>query len=236
MSGRWGLLLVGRVRITYSRWGATTMTTLSPAEFLASRRSRGYHPYERLTGKIRTAGVTGNIGEAFAAIFARRCLGAGIGDIAHVRPCWPFRRRKSPDYLMRLGTLRDGSGELFLSPTFDHGAALARLLTDVERSERMETRDRNRSIATYASKARSACYADTAAEKTLETLTCFQAFVERSPEAAKEWIERLESIAENDVCEIISRVPARRMSDISKKFTLELLNENKKRILEAKIL
>ena len=61
------------------------------------------HPYERLTGKIRAAGVTGNIGEAIAALFARRCLGAGIGDIAHVRPRRPFRRRKSPDYLMRLG-------------------------------------------------------------------------------------------------------------------------------------
>jgi hypothetical protein len=134
------------------------------------------------------------------------------------------------------GAIRDAGGELFLSPTFDHGAALARLLTDSERSERRSTRDRNRSIATYASKARSACYADTAAEKTLETLTCFQAFAQRSPDAAKEWIERLESIAENDVCEIISRVPARRMSDISKKFTLELLNENKKRILETKSL
>jgi len=66
------------------------------------------HPYERLTGKIRAAGVTGNIGEAIAALFARRCLGAGIADIAHVRPRRPFRRRKSPDYLMRLGALMPG--------------------------------------------------------------------------------------------------------------------------------
>lgn len=66
------------------------------------------HPYERLTGKIRAAGVTGNIGEAIAALFARRCMGAGINDIAHVRPRRPFRRRKSPDYLMRLGTLMPG--------------------------------------------------------------------------------------------------------------------------------
>jgi len=66
------------------------------------------HPYERLTGKIRAAGVTGNIGEAIAALFARRCLGAGIGDVAHVRPRRPFRRRKSPDYLMRLGNLMPG--------------------------------------------------------------------------------------------------------------------------------
>lgn len=66
------------------------------------------HPYERLTGKIRAAGVTANIGEAIAAIFARRHLNAGIGDIAHVRPRRPFRRRKSPDYLMRLNDLMPG--------------------------------------------------------------------------------------------------------------------------------
>jgi hypothetical protein len=63
------------------------------------------HPYQRLTGKIRAAGVTGNIGEAIAAILARRTLGAGIGDIAHIRPNRPFRRRKVPDYLMRIGHL-----------------------------------------------------------------------------------------------------------------------------------
>lgn len=60
------------------------------------------HPYERLSGKIRAAGVSGNIGEAVAAIFARRCLNVGISDIAHIRPRTPFRRRKAPDYLMRL--------------------------------------------------------------------------------------------------------------------------------------
>jgi len=66
------------------------------------------HPFERLTGKIRAAGVTGNIGEAIAALFAFRYLGAKIGDIAHIRPCQPFRRRKAPDYLMRLASHMPG--------------------------------------------------------------------------------------------------------------------------------
>lgn len=79
------------------------------------------HPYERLTGKIRASGVTGNIGEAIAALFARRCLGAGIGDIAHVRPRRPFRRRKSPDYLMRLGALMPG----LFAPVVPSAAATA---------------------------------------------------------------------------------------------------------------
>ena len=60
------------------------------------------------------------------------------------------------------GAVQDEHGRLSLSPTFDHGAALARLLTDEERQERLTTRDRNRSISVYVSKAQSACYADVA--------------------------------------------------------------------------
>ena len=131
------------------------------------------------------------------------------------------------------GAIRDANGELFLSPTFDHGAALARLLTDTERNDRLNTRDRNRSIETYAGKARSACYADANADKTLGTLECLRAFSERSPRAAQEWTLRLRSLDERMVHQIVFRVPDRRMSDISKRFTLELLNENKKRILQT---
>src|SRR5205807_585191 len=39
------------------------------------------HPYQRVTAKIRAAGVTGNIGECIGALFARRYLNANIGDI-----------------------------------------------------------------------------------------------------------------------------------------------------------
>ena len=60
------------------------------------------HPYQRCTGKIKAPSVTGNIGEAVAALFARGCLGLYISDIAHIRPNQPFRQRKVPDYLMRM--------------------------------------------------------------------------------------------------------------------------------------
>jgi hypothetical protein len=79
------------------------------------------HPYERLTGKIRAAGVTGNIGEAIAAVVARRHLGARIEDVAHVRPRRPFRRRKAPDYLMRIGSRMPG----VFSPVLPSGAVFA---------------------------------------------------------------------------------------------------------------
>ena len=59
-------------------------------------------PYQRLTTKIRASGVTGNIGEVIASIFARRVLKADVADIAHLEI--RGKRVKTPDYLMRIGT------------------------------------------------------------------------------------------------------------------------------------
>jgi hypothetical protein len=61
------------------------------------------HPYQQLTGKIRAAGVTGNIGECVAALFARRYLSANLNQIAHIKPHRPFHRNMSPDFLMDIG-------------------------------------------------------------------------------------------------------------------------------------
>jgi hypothetical protein len=133
------------------------------------------------------------------------------------------------------GAVRDEQGMLSLSPTFDHGAALARLLTDHERHERLTTRDRNRSMAVYVTKAKSACYADVTSDKTLGTLECFGAFAFHAPHAAKAWMRRLEAIDTSNVREIIDRVPSNRISDIGRQFTVELLSENKKRILQMEI-
>jgi hypothetical protein len=45
-----------------------------------------------------------------------------------------------------------------LAPTFDHGASMARNLSDSEREERLTTRDVNRKMPAFVRKARSAFY------------------------------------------------------------------------------
>lgn len=131
------------------------------------------------------------------------------------------------------GAIRDVAGDLFLSPTFDHGAALARLLTDDERSERISTRDKNRTVENYVTRAKSACYADVSSEKPMGTLDCFTAFAAYSTEAAKVWMDRLRNADRGCVCEIVDRVPATRMSPLAKQFTLKLLQANQQRILRG---
>ena len=73
---------------------------------------------------------------------------------------------------------------LRLAPTFDHGASLARNISDAERKERLESRDKGQQIPHFASRARSAFYASPADDRTLGTLEAFARFAQTAPTAA----------------------------------------------------
>jgi hypothetical protein len=127
--------------------------------------------------------------------------------------------------------VREIDGVLRLAPTFDHGASLARNLTDEERHERLTTKDRGRALPTFARRARSAIYPDAAATKPLTTVAAWRAIAARAPDAAVAWAERLGIVTDDQVRKIIGEIPPQRMSAVCKEFTLYLLNENRQRIL-----
>ncbi len=129
------------------------------------------------------------------------------------------------------GALRDGSA-MHLAPTFDHGAALARNLLDAEREERLTTKDRNRTVAAFAQRGRSAFYGSAADPRPLGLREAFLAFAERVPGAAAAWREQLRGVNREAVSGILERVPAERMTEICKRFTMELLLTNQQRVLE----
>lgn len=129
------------------------------------------------------------------------------------------------------GALWDGDA-LRLAPTFDHGAALARNLLDSERSERLATKDQNRTISAFASRGRSAFYKSAADPRPLELREAFLAFAELAPDSAKAWADRLRSVNMEAVWAILERVPEQRMSETCKRFTMELLLTNQRRLLE----
>lgn len=129
------------------------------------------------------------------------------------------------------GALWDG-GIVRLSPTFDHGAALARNLLDSERDERLKTKDRNRTVAAFAKRGRSAFYATPIDSRALELREAFRTFAQRAPSAARTWIDRLRGVNQSEMWRILEKVPTERMSDICKQFTLELLLTNQQRLLE----
>lgn len=129
------------------------------------------------------------------------------------------------------GAIQDETA-LRLAPTFDHGAALARNVLDSERRERLTTKDQNRAIAAFAGRGRSAFYRSADDPRPLELREAFRAFAQQVPDAAQAWLARLRGVNRDAVWGILERVPLERMSDICKRFTMELLLNNQQRLLE----
>lgn len=128
------------------------------------------------------------------------------------------------------GVLWDGK-KIALAPTFDHGAGLARNLTDEERKERLTTRDENRRVPFFTAKARSAFFEDVTASRPMTTHAAWRAFAARSPEAALVWRARLEAVDSPTVQAVLDAVPPNRMSGVCREFTMALLMENRRRLL-----
>jgi len=129
--------------------------------------------------------------------------------------------------------LRDVDNTLRLAPTFDHGASLARNISDEERQERLTTKDRNRTVGHFVRRASSAFYASIEDAKPLGTLEAFFAFAKLVPNAARAWREHLESVKIEQVRSILGEVPPHRMSGIAREFTLALLVENQERLMKG---
>lgn len=128
------------------------------------------------------------------------------------------------------GALRNGD-TLSLAPTFDHGASMARNLSDTERYERMTTRDMNRRVGPFVRRARSAFYPIVAGKRPLSMMDAWRAFADLVPDAARRWLERLEAIDGTAIGGLLVRVPPSRMSNVCRDFTRSLLEENQSRLL-----
>jgi hypothetical protein len=129
--------------------------------------------------------------------------------------------------------LRDDA--LRLAPTFDHGAALARNLTDEERQARLTTRDQGQSVRHFSGRARSAFYASATDKQPLRTIDALAAFAVHAVQAAQAWQARLAQVQPADTAAILDEVPPNRLSRISRDFTLQLLVENQRRILDMEL-
>ncbi len=123
-------------------------------------------------------------------------------------------------------------GSLTLAPSYDHGASMARNVSDAEKHDRLTSKDRGRQIPTFAKRARSALFRSKDDVKPLTTLAAWSEFARYRP-LANAWIERLRAVEPSQVEHIFAEVPPQRMSAICREFTLELLLENRRRILEG---
>lgn len=133
------------------------------------------------------------------------------------------------------GVLRMNDGNLFLAPTFDHGSSMARNEPDEKRLIRLTTKDMPRHISRFVCQAKSGFF-PAGGDRNVSPLCTLEAFEQaalQSPNAAKDWCERLAAVRNDRVKEIVHNVPADWMSDLARRFTVELLRLNRERILKA---
>jgi excisionase family DNA binding protein len=131
------------------------------------------------------------------------------------------------------GLIVDPQGKkLNLAPTFDHASSFGCNITDDERWERLKTRDFNRSVGYFVSRARSAFFLDQADRKPLSTLEVFQLAAKERPAAAHYWLDKLAGVAMDEIESVILNIPGTEMSEVAKEFSWTVLELNRQRLLD----
>ena len=124
------------------------------------------------------------------------------------------------------------SQQRILCPTYDHASSLGRELTDAARERRLRSRDAGFNISSYLSKAGSLFFKSRADDKPLSTLDAFYTGVERRERAKRLWLEKLASLEASHIELVFTRMPNDIMSEVAKEFSIAMVLENKRRLLE----
>jgi hypothetical protein len=120
--------------------------------------------------------------------------------------------------------------DIFLAPTFDHASGLGNKETDAEKVDRLNSKDKGYQVKAFVRKAKTPFYHKS--EKTLTTIEAFRLCSEWNSKAAKYWLDKLNKITEDNLYTIFKKVPNHIISEISIKFAIEIIKENKIRLLE----
>ncbi|EEV6025940.1 MULTISPECIES: hypothetical protein [Escherichia] len=128
--------------------------------------------------------------------------------------------------------LNNETGERMLCPTYDHAASLGREMRDVEKTERLTTKDRNRQIPAFVRRARSELFKLKTDKKPLLTVEAFRHAIENRPRAKEHWFGRLNTLTHEDIVGVFNNVPADCISEVSRTFAIEMVLENRRRLLE----
>jgi hypothetical protein len=121
---------------------------------------------------------------------------------------------------------------MYLCETYDHAASLGRELLDAERTERLTTKDSNRNIKKFVQKARSELFKLKTDTKPLLTADAFFHAVEKRDAAKFFWLNKLRALTNEKINDIFSNIPDEVISNVARDFALQMVLENKKRLLE----
>lgn len=136
---------------------------------------------------------------------------------------------------MNWGIIKNKNNTYRLAPTFDHASCLGRELSDIKRSGILNPKDNRQTLSAYADKARSALTNIQSDVKAMPTLDAFIKISRFVPASAQYWQRQLEQITELQINSILQSIPDNFISNEARKFALNLLMYNSKRILNVKV-
>lgn len=128
------------------------------------------------------------------------------------------------------GMIVDQKGQNYLSPSFDHAASLGRNESEEKMSARLNTKDEGYSVKSYIQKCKSYFYFD---KKRLTTVEAFFLFTSLSKNSGLEWVQRLNNIDRDTINNILESMPDCIMTSTQKSFCVEIILENKVRLIEC---
>jgi hypothetical protein len=131
------------------------------------------------------------------------------------------------------GLVLTKDGSVHLAPSYDHASCLGRIETDIEKYERLTTKDKNRTVEYYIGKASSAFYASPTSKKSLSTLDAFRSAARSRPAAGLTWLKRLEAVLPDQTEQILRLVPPDRISEVAVHFAQRMLELNRLRLRDC---
>lgn len=129
------------------------------------------------------------------------------------------------------GLVLTKDGSVHLAPSYDHASCLGRIESDIEKHERLTTKDKNRTVEYYIGKASSAFYASPTSKKSLSTLDAFRSAARYRQVAGLTWLKRLEAVLPDQTEQILRLVPPDRISEVAVHFSQRMLELNRLRLL-----
>ena len=125
-------------------------------------------------------------------------------------------------------------GTRHLAPTFDHASSMGSHETDTQRSRRLESADPGYRIEAYVqrSRARSALFLRAGDARPLSLIEAFDTW--SADARCRPWLDRLGSTPQEEIAQLVARVPAAEMSGPARAFAQGILEVNRRRILEAR--
>lgn len=124
----------------------------------------------------------------------------------------------------------------YLCPTYDHAASLGCTLLDINKKERLTTKDKGRSLQRFVEKGVSALKT----KQDTEYLKIIDAFLEAvnhkkvNPKTQNYWIDQLGKLDDNAIENIINPITDQDvMSEDSRNFAIAVIKENRDRLLKT---